>query len=291
MPKKILFVTNPNSGTSRSGISEEAVRNHLSSEEWEIDFIETQYAGNAKEIASDAKNDMDIVVAIGGDGTVHEIASSIVDSDTALAIIPRGSGNGLSRFLGLPTRIEDSLKVISNFQVKLIDTIGINEFRFVNMAGIGFDAHIAHSFAGFGSRGFLSYGRLVLREFRKFGGVEVDLKMNGSGVQTEDAFLISFANSSQYGNNAHIAPEAVIDDGLLDVCVMHKFPLYSSGNIAFRMFNRTLTTSKYYKSYRVSELSFQSKNPLFGHVDGEPIDLGKSGNIKVYPKSLKVIVP
>lgn len=291
MLRKILFIINPNSGTSNRGIDENLVRTVLEAEQWEIDFVTTQYAGNARQLAQDARDKVDLIIAVGGDGTVHEIASEVAGSNTALGIIPRGSGNGFSRFLRIPSNMTEALMVIKRHRTKLIDTIKLNEHRFVNIAGVGFDAHIAHLFKDYGTRGFLSYGKLVLREFQSYPGVKLKLNLNGSGVREEEAFVISFANSSQYGNNAHIAPRASIDDGLLDVCVVRRFPIHSSGSIVLRLFNKSLDRSKYYTYYQVPEVTFDSDQDLTAHVDGEPINLGKSGVIQVVPKSLKVIIP
>lgn len=290
MLHKVTFIVNPHSGTGNQGLDQGIIQEYLGSD-WHVDIVTTEYAGHARELCAELCNKVDVIVAVGGDGTVHEIAASLVDSTTSLAIIPRGSGNGLSLFLQLPAQVKEALKVIKQSKTRRIDAISINDHIFVNMAGVGFDAHIAHLFKDFGKRGFFSYGKLVLKEFSQYPGVKLNIKMNGSGELTEEPFVVSFANSSQYGNNAHIAPGAIIDDGLLDVCVVDKFPLISSCAILLKLFTKSLNRSKYYKHYQVPEVVIQSDSDLLAHVDGEPINIGKKATLKVIPQCINVIIP
>ena len=221
--RKLLFIENPNSGTGKSSITNDLLSSTITGSDWSL--VYTQYAGHAKEIASKHIGSVDVVVAIGGDGTINEISSVMTNTDVALGIIPRGSGNGLARFLGIPINHTEALDVILNGNVRKIDTMKLNDHHFVNVAGIGFDAHIAQLFQNYGSRGFLSYAKLVLSEFQKYSGITVSIGANQIERSFENVFVISIANSSQYGNNAHIAPQAVIDDGKADISVVDRFPL------------------------------------------------------------------
>ncbi len=289
MPRKILFIVNPHSGTSIKPINEEVIRSHFDHPNWSIES--TKYAGHARDIAARAKDHVDAIIAIGGDGTVNEVVSAIVDSSVVLGIIPKGSGNGLSNFLGIPKDLTGALNLIKAGEVLAIDSMSLNEHRFVNMAGIGFDAHIAHIFKDFGSREFFSYSKLVVNEFRKYPGIRVKLRYNGNDTREESVFVLSFANSSQYGNNAHIAPAAVIDDGLTDVCIVRKFPLISSLAIVYKLFNKSLIDSSYYSSFKVQEIHVTSDTEMYAHVDGEPIVVGKEALLTVHSRNLKVLVP
>lgn len=291
MTKRILFIFNPHSGTSKRGLNSQLIMENFDAPDWECNVVPTTHAGHAKQMAKDASKNTDIIVAIGGDGTVNEVASAIVDTKVALAIIPRGSGNGLSNFLGIPKGLKQALEVIKRGKTRQIDTMTINNHRFVNIAGVGFDAHIAHLFKDFGTRGFISYSKLVMKEFMKYQGVKLKLGLNGSGFQDEEAFVVSFANSSQYGNNAHIAPQAIIDDGLMDVCIVKKFPLIQSPGLVMKLFNKSLNQSSFYSHNCTSKASIESESQLFGHVDGEPITLGKTATLKTYHQNLKVVIP
>ena len=287
-PEHVLFIINPKSGTNRRIIDETMIRNHFDHPHWQISY--TEYPGHAREIAQDALMHYDTIVAVGGDGTVNEIASALQGSDSILGIIPRGSGNGLSNTLHIPKDLKGALSVLSGGQSTLIDSMFLNEHCFVNMAGIGFDAHIAHLFKDFGPRGFISYARLVLREFGHYEGVKVEVVNNGS-VSKMEPFLLSFANSTQYGNNAHVAPQALMDDGLVDVCSVDRFPLTSSPDLLYKLFSRKLTDSKYYHSFKAAELSIESENELLAHVDGEPLKLGNKVQVRVKQRNLKILVP
>ncbi len=289
MPDRILFIVNPHAGTSKIPINEGVIKEYFDHSNWSLQL--TEYAGHAREIAISALKDNDVVVAIGGDGTVNEVASALIDTTVRLGIIPMGSGNGLSNFLGIPRQLEGALKIIRNGSIKEIDTMSLNKHRFVNMAGVGFDAHIAHLFNDFGSRGFISYSKLVAKEFRKYEGIKVKMKSENKDECHHEAFVLSFANSSQYGNNAHIAPLANISDGLADICSIKKFPIAQSPFVLYRMFNKSLSKSSYYDSFKTKELKLVSNIDLLGHIDGEPVKLGKEVLLTVYNRNLKVLVP
>lgn len=289
MQRRILFIINPHSGTSNESIDEGVIKDHFDHPNWSVQL--TKYAGHAREIAAKAKEGMDVIVAIGGDGTVNEIASAIIDSSVALGIIPKGSGNGLSNFLGIPKALKGALDIVKSGRVIEIDTMSLNEHRFVNMAGIGFDAHIAHLFKDFGSRGFVSYSKLVVREFSRYSGVSVKLTYDDKTKTHQNAFVLSFANSSQYGNNAHIAPDAIINDGLADVCIVQKFPSIYAPVALYRMFGKTLGGSNYYDSFKIKKMQVKSEQAMSAHIDGEPINIGKEALLSVFSKNLKVLIP
>ncbi len=289
MRRRILFIVNPRSGTSKQTVNEEVINKLFDHPNWSIQL--TKYAGHARDIATKAKENMDVIVAIGGDGTVNEIASAIIDSSVTLGIIPKGSGNGLSNFLGIPKSLSGAFEVIKTGKVIEIDTMSLNEHHFVNMAGIGFDAHIAHLFKDFGSRGFMSYSKLAAKEFGRYNGLKVKFNYREKTVIEQNAFVLSFANSSQYGNNAHIAPKAIINDGLADVCVIKKFPLIYAPIVLYRMFGKTLGGSNYYNSFKINEMQVSSQQAMPAHVDGEAVNIGKEAVLSVYSRNLRVLIP
>ncbi|MEN8121548.1 MAG: YegS/Rv2252/BmrU family lipid kinase [Bacteroidota bacterium] len=289
MKKKILYIINPVSGVKKSKNLEKIINAETNRKlfDWEIKF--TDFQGHGKEIAKWAiENNFNIVVAVGGDGTVNEISSALINTDTIFGIIPKGSGNGLARFLKIPVNISKAVKLINQMNVFKMDSILLNDFHYVNMAGIGFDAHIAHLFANYGKRGFKSYIELIFKEFKKYESKYYKLVIDGKPIK-EQAFLISFANSSQFGNEAHIAPLAEINDGLIDVCILNNFPKYRVLGIIYQLYTKRLLKNKYYKVYKAKQLELKSDKELIAHIDGDPINLGNNLKIKILPQSLNVI--
>ncbi|MCK6649852.1 MAG: YegS/Rv2252/BmrU family lipid kinase, partial [Bacteroidia bacterium] len=215
--KKICFIVNPVSGIGRQKVIEKLIDQLLDRTLFEYEIQYTKAAKHATELAKDAAlRNFDIVVAVGGDGSVNETAKGLIGTKTAMAIIPAGSGNGLARHLKIPIDIKKAMEVINMGVISTVDSIRFNDETFVNVAGIGFDAHIGWEFAKFGKRGFSSYLKVIMREFPKYKARKYELEIDGKTIYPE-AFLISFANGSQWGNNAYIAPTADISDGIMDI--------------------------------------------------------------------------
>ncbi len=290
MKKKLLYIINPISGTPRKNNIFEIISQYTDTDLFDFEIIKTQRAGHAFNLAQNAVSaNYDVVVAVGGDGTLNEVGKALVGSNTLMGIIPKGSGNGLARFLKIPLITKKAVKIINSLNYRLMDTVKINECFYLNVAGIGFDAHIAHLFSKSERRGFKIYAKLVLQEFRKYQGQNYQLKIDGRELKLNNVFMLSFANSSQFGNNAHIAPLAEIDDGLIDLCILKKFPDFRSLDIIFKLYSRHLIKSKYYEIHKAKKVEIFSDYDLLGHVDGEPLHFGNKLLIEVVPKSLKVI--
>lgn len=289
MRKKILFIVNPISGVGKQKLIEHSVDKNLDKRLYEPEIIYTERAGHAYDIARENCHNFEIITAVGGDGSVSETGTGLIGSPASLAIIPTGSGNGLARALGIPLDINSAVKLLNNCKTEKIDTLQCNEIPFVNVAGVGFDAHIAHLFAGYGKRGFLSYIRIILREFRDYPGVL--LKINADGQESErQAFLATFANSSQYGNDGHIAPLAVLNDGYMDVCIVRRFNFLHAPFLALRLFRKNIHKSKFMETYRAKEVFVDLQHDGNIQYDGEPATTGKRLHIKILPSSLNVIV-
>jgi diacylglycerol kinase (ATP) len=218
---QIIFIINPISGRTTGGVDVPALLDQLlDNERFAPTVIFTQYAGHATEIARQAAADgVPVVCAVGGDGTVNEIARGLMGTGTALAILPKGSGNGLARHLGIPMNLPLAITMLNSGQSSAIDSCTINDRPFFCTAGIGFDAHVSSVFAASTKRGLQTYVQMVLREFFNFKPQLAVLELNGLQLET-NCFVVAFANASQYGNNAFIAPMADIRDGLLDVCLI-----------------------------------------------------------------------
>lgn len=287
--RKLLFVINPISGgRKKDGFEERAVQ-QFGKTDSNLAFAYSKYPGHAHELARDAvREGVDVVVAVGGDGTINEVASALYRTKVALGIIPEGSGNGLALYLGVPLNERAALRRLSKFETTGIDTGLIEGHPFFNMAGIGFDAKVSDRFANEKFRGPLGYLRTILNEIGKYQTKHYKLEIDGVHYERE-AFMISVANSPQYGNNAYIAPNASITDGVLDVCIIHKFPLYSLPVMLFHLFAKTADQSEYLEIIPGKEIVITCEEEGPVHVDGEPKALGKQLAISVCPVSLQVI--
>ncbi len=289
--KKILFIINPISGNNKKENKQQLIEDTIDKMHFDVNFKYTEHSKHATEIAKEAVNQgVDIVAAVGGDGTVNEVSKALIGTNTNFAIVPSGSGNGLGRFLKIPLKTKKAVEVINSNKPFKMDTIKINEEYFVNMAGVGFDAHISHLFSTYGKRGFRSYLKLIFREFFNYKPEKYNLKINEQLTETQ-AFVISFANSSQFGNNAHIAPLAEINDGLIDICILKQFPVWKSLYITFLLYSKRLTKSKYYQIIKASELEIINNKNLKAHIDGDPIIFDSNIKISIIPESLNVIIP
>jgi len=286
--KKILVIINPVSGVGKQKYVEKALNKFIDKERIQYTIEYTNAPGHATEISRKAVKKFDAVIAVGGDGTINEVSQGLIESDTPLGIIPLGSGNGLARFLNIPLSIEKAIQVINGFRIKTIDTIRINDTKFVNVAGVGFDAIISHKFANSKKRGFISYLKLILNEISHYKGKKFKIWIDGVKIKKK-AFLITFANSSQFGYNAHISPSSKIDDGIIEVCLLKSFPFFVAPSLTLRLFNRTLDKSVYSQIYKGKDIRVVHKKNIIAHIDGEPKEFGKELKIKMNPLSLKVI--
>lgn len=286
MERKTLFIINPISGGKKKDDVPGLIYTYFNGD---ATTVFTTGALHASQVATEAVGKYDMVVAVGGDGTVNEIASSLVGSEVVLGVIPCGSGNGLSRFLGIPMDIAAAIKNLNNDNVAVIDSAQANGKPFFNMAGMGFDAHISQVFAHGKKRGFISYVKSSLQEVLNYKPQNYHIEIDGK-TYVRKAFMLSFANSSQYGNNAHVSPHASVQDGLLDVCVIKPFPLYRFAELVIRMFAKTANQSSFVEIIRGKHVKVKREGEGPMHLDGEPEIVGKEIEINILPGSLKVIV-
>lgn len=290
MKKKAVFIINLISGTSDKAAIPGLIDQYLDKTKFEYEIAVTQYAGHASEIAAKAKDDgVDVVVAIGGDGTVNEVARAIVHSDTALGIIPCGSGNGLARHLLLPLNVRKAIEVINRCEIRQLDYGIINDYPFFCTCGMGFDAFVSMKFAEAGKRGPITYVENVLREGLKYKPETYTIEDENGTVQYK-AFLISCANASQYGNNAYIAPQASMSDGLMDVIIMEPFDVFEAPQISIEMFSKTLDKNSKIKTFRTRHLHIHRDKPGVIHYDGDPVMTGADIDIELKPKGINIIV-
>lgn len=291
--KKILFVANPKSGTRTSRQRQFVLDLILmvANAAFDVHIAHTQWAGHATQLTQDAvAAGFDYVVAVGGDGTVNEVARALVNTPVALGIVPSGSGNGLARHLGLSMQPEKALKQVFGERTALIDTCYLNDQAFFCTAGIGFDAFVAQRFAEQKHRGLINYIKSTLASWVAFRPDQYQLHLNNQSFE-QRAFAITFANASQYGNNAYVAPLAQTDDGLFDVCVMRPFPTYQLPSIVWRLFNKTLPDSAFWQVYQTQALHLTTtSDSLLIHLDGDPLRFkGSELRVRIAPRSLKVL--
>lgn len=287
--KRIQFLINPISGGKNKKMFEKLARKHLDVNLFDAEFIVTEHANHASELAKKALADeIDLLVAVGGDGTINEIAKELLNTATPLAIVPEGSGNGLARYLGISTDISQAIKKINAFQMITIDSGLINGHAFFNVAGMGFDALISDRFAGNITRGPVGYLKIVLEEISKYKAQTYKLNIDGN-IFERKAFMISIANSPQYGNNAYIAPGASAHDGLLDICIIKPFPLIQFPVMIYHLFSRTAHQSDYVEIIKGKRIIIERPEQGPIHLDGEPVELSQKLTVEVLPFSLKVV--
>ena len=287
--KKILFVINPISGGKKKTAFNKQVLEVLDLQKFNPTFQQTTHANHAFELAKKAVEEKyDAVVAVGGDGTINEIGSALVNTGIPLGIIPEGSGNGLALYLGIPLNESAAIRRINRFDFMEVDSGKINGRHFFNIAGLGFDASVSDRFATETVRGPIGYLRAAINVLSKYKTKKYTLVVDQVKYD-RDAFMISVANSPQYGNNAYIAPNASVNDGLLDVCIVHKFPLYNLPMMIFHLFNKTADQSEYVEIIPGKEIIIEREGEGPIHVDGEPIVIAGTLSININPKSLKII--
>ena len=247
--KNITFIINPISGTQNKDHIPSLIDELLDKTRFDYDVRLTEYRGHAAELTRQcAAEGRDIVVAVGGDGTVNEVARSLTHTQTALGVIPCGSGNGLARHLCLPMDTAKALQIINHCQIEPFDYGVINDLPFFCTCGIGFDAFISLKFAEAGKRGPVTYVENVLKEGLKYRPETYEI-VDDSGIHHHKAFLIACANASQYGNNAYIAPGATMRDGMMDVIIMEPFDALEAPQIAADLFMKTLGNNSKIKTF------------------------------------------
>ncbi len=288
MKAKALFIVNPVAGGKKKDRLPGLISRHLNQEQFEPSFEFTRKISHARELAKTAAGHYDMIVAVGGDGTINEVASAMALTPAVLGIIPCGSGNGLARFLGIPMDTAAAVRTLNRQRKQLIDGAKLNGQWFFNMAGMGFDAHISEVFSHQKGRGFGTYFTSSVQEISKYKPEIYHINIDGRLYERE-AFMLSFANSSQYGNNAHVSPHASVQDGLLDVCIIKPFPLYRFPEMGLRMFIKTADRSKYVEIIQGRHIEVRRSSSGPGHLDGEPQMLGAEAVIDIVPKALTVV--
>jgi diacylglycerol kinase (ATP) len=287
----VLFIVNKFSGKGYQPGVEGKILEACEKKDVECSIEFTQGRGHATELAKNAAAEKryDCVVAVGGDGTVNEVAQGLVHSTMAMGIIPKGSGNGLARHLCIPVSVPKSLSTLFTSQLISMDTFRMNGKLSLNVSGIGFDGHIANLFAKDKKRGFQGYTKLTLNEFFQFKEFEAEIETEEQTIK-RNAFVIAIANSSQYGNNARIAPAASVCDQLLHINILKKVPPYRLDFI-YSFFYGKIDKSPFCEVFQTNKMTIRLDKPMAFHIDGEPCGTSNVFTIELLPYSLKMLAP
>jgi diacylglycerol kinase (ATP) len=287
----VLFIVNKFSGKGYQSAVEGKILQVCEKQDVECSIEFTQGRGHATELARNAASDkrFDCVIAVGGDGTVNEVAQGLVHSTTPMGIIPKGSGNGLARHLRIPVDVQKSLTALFKSQLISMDTFRMNGKLSLNVSGIGFDGHIANLFAKDKKRGLQGYTKLTLNEFLQFKEFEAEIETEEQTIKRK-AFVIAIANSSQYGNNARIAPAASVCDQLLHINILKKVPPYRL-DFLYSFFYGKIDKSPFCEVFQTNKMTIRLNKPMSFHIDGEPCGQSNEFGIELLPYSLKMLAP
>lgn len=289
--KRILFIVNPISGhRDKRRFGEEAAA-VLGGGDIQYEIVFTERAGHATELATAAVGNYDIVAAAGGDGTLNEVARGLLHSDTAMAVIPCGSGNGLARCLHLPMKTSEAIRLLRQGKIERIDTATVNGELFLSVAGIGLDAQTADDFARDPRRGFIPYAHYATNNYFHLKPETVHITFDGNKTLTYSPMLVTFANSNQYGYNAVIAPHASLQDGLLDTCILSRPPLPVIPAFVGMLMHGHLDRSRYLTEIQSAHITVERPSAGVVNIDGEPVMMEAALHVQVLPQSLRVVVP
>ena len=290
MKSKIAFIINPFSGTGKKEDIPGLIQEVLDKSLYEPVIVFTGHRGHGTELANQfVKKGFHIIVAVGGDGTVNEVGQALVQTNSTLGIVPIGSGNGLARHLGIPMNTKKAIKQLNHSEPILMDYGMVNDRPFFCTCGTGFDAYVSTEFAKGKKRGVMSYIEKIITGYFTYKSQNYYLKGEGIDLNTK-AFVITFANASQWGNNAYIAPQASVQDGKLDISIMSNFPIIAIPTLALQLFAKTIDKDLFMTTLRSEKITLIREESGPFHYDGEPYQEGKEIQIKTIADGLKVLV-
>ena len=289
MKKKALFVVNPVSGVGKQKKIETVVKDNLNQDLFDYSIRYTEHIHHGTEIARQAADQgIDCVVAVGGDGSVNDVAQGLKDSGVTMGIVPCGSGNGLARSLKIPLTPASAVKLLNRQNEHAIDSIVINDrYISVNAAGVGFDAYIARLMKAAKTRGFAAYTNLILREYASYKNNAYRLTVDGRTLE-RSAWFIAIANGRQFGYNLSVAPKANLSDGLIDISIIDKIPLDHILITAPMAFMNLLDHSQHAEMFRAKEILIEGNVHKWVNIDGEGENLGDVLHFVNHPKSIKI---
>lgn len=287
---RALAIINPKSGTRSKDNIPALLSEAFDASDTDIFITYTKRPGHATDLARQAAEEgFERVIAVGGDGTVNEVARGLIGTDTALAIVPKGSGNGLARTLGLPMSSRAAIDIASHGVIERIDCCQANGYPFFCTCGMGFDAEVSAAFAEAPFRGLLSYAKTAVEHYISYKPSYYKVELaDGSQISTE-AFVVAAANASQYGNNAHIAPRANMQDGMVDIVILEPFSVFELAQITLQLFSKRLEDNVHQHSYQTNRAVLHRERPGIVHLDGEPMEMSERIEIEVLPSAINVV--
>ncbi len=284
--KRSLFILNPHAGVIPVKL---IISRELQRRKNELSYFKSLSINESGSHIKQSFNEYDVFVAAGGDGTVRSVAAELVGSNKILGVLPMGSGNGFAKELGFRTNIRSLLKDIKKAESHCIDVIRINDKLCLNVAGVGLDSFVAHSFDKLKTRGFWSYVWAILVNFIKLRPVHVEIKLAGEDQISADLFDLTIANTRQFGNNAYIAPDARPDDGIIDIVMISPFPKILVPVFAYRLMRGTLKNSKYVRYLKTDKSFTIYTDETRFHIDGEPVEITGDVVVSIKQNNLRVL--
>lgn len=288
--KNILFLLNPISGIGKKGDMPDLIKKYVG-QYHDFEIRHTEYRKHGEEIADAEKTNFDAIVAIGGDGTVNEIGGALADSNCAMGIVPAGSGNGLARHLKIPLNIKSALERIVSFEPQAYDTGKVNDRFFAGTCGFGFDAYIAQEFDKYPKRGFLSYAKLIAKEYKKYKAPSFHITIDGETI-SRTALVCAIANSSQFGNGFTISPDSNMQDGQMELIFLQKFMFVETAAVGTKFFTQTIDKSRHFECIPFKtdiQIEVESDGTVYFHLDGEPFEETSQFKIRIAKSNLKIL--
>ncbi len=283
---KPLFIINPDSGVMPVNY---IVSLGLDLRKDEICVAKSLSKEDTETIINQNIHNHDVFVAAGGDGTVHTVATYLVGSDKILGVLPLGSGNGFAREFGFRINVNSLMSYIRKAEVMPIDIIEINDKMCLNVAGIGLDSFVAHSFNNLKLRGFFPYVWLTLKTFAQLRPFHVTIYIGGEKIVSEELFVVTIANTRQFGNNAFIAPDAIPNDGMIDLVLIKPFPKVFGPVFVIRLFTKRINESKYVRHLKTDREIVIETSETRLHIDGEPVNIPGRVTVRIKKEVLKVL--
>lgn len=290
--RSIRFIVNPSSGVRKKIKMAELIEKEIDKSLFDFEIIDTEYAGHATELALDAaEKGFDIVVAVGGDGSVNEVAAGLIGTSTIMGMLPAGSGNGFAMHLGWGRDIASVLRRLGDATIEAVDTCMLNGRPFVNLAGVGFEAEVAHHIKADKNRGFKAYFKSSFGSFFSYKFKKYKISVDDEYIETE-ALNVTVANAPMYGYNFVVAPLAVYNDGKLEVMVIQKVPVWKYLTILHRFLNNSLHKSNIVNRLSGERVEIVLSEPDYAQFDGEGFAVNQKKLVfTVNPRSLNVLVP
>lgn len=289
--KKLLFIVNKYSGVGYQPQLEGKIIDACKAQDIECTIEFTKGPGHATDLATQAISQFDGTIAVGGDGTVNEVARGVVHSSLPMGILPKGSGNGLARHIGMSMNIERALHQLLQGKIIRMDSFTLNNKLSINVSGIGFDGHVANLFSTGTKRGLWGYTKLVALEYFRYKEFSAEFTLDTQHPSMHESFMMAIANSSQYGNNAWVSPHSSIADQSLQLAIVKKIPLYKGISFGYSMFTKGLTDNSRYHMISFKNASIKTQQPVAYHIDGEPCGHADLFDIRLQPQSLSMMIP